>query len=137
MSENTSIDELFDDIGGMPNPYANLCPEERMYKELIASNDKYQKIYNCRYWLNCELSVYSTFFEKSLYITKNAGANKVALNWTEIARVLLEHYYLMTAFPRFDKSAATPARPQVDMTKFLDLVMAHDEIKRTIAQYGH
>jgi hypothetical protein len=136
MSEDDfSIDDLMDDIGGVKSPLEDMTPEERMHHE-YTSEGKYQKIYNCRYWLNCELSVYNTLLEKNYLITKTSGLSRVAISWNDLARGLLEHYFLMVAFVRFDKSAATPHRPQVDMAKFLDMILEHDEIKRTILQYG-
>lgn len=133
-TDDFSIDELFDDIGGVKTPFDDMSPEQRMYSEY--TSDKYQKIYNVRYWLNHELSVYSTLLEKNYLLVKPSGNSRIALSWYELARGLLEHYFLMVAHVRFDKTAATPHRPQVDMHKFLDMVLDHEEIKRTILQYG-
>ena len=135
MGDDLSIDDMFSDLGGLPTPYDNMTPEQRLYHEYTGEG-KYQKIYNCRYWLNHELSVYNTLLDKNLLTTKMHKNQRVAVSWTELGKALLEHYFLMVAFVRFDKSAATPYRPQVDMNKFLDLILEHDEIKRTIRQYG-
>lgn len=129
-----SLDDMLGDLGGVDTRYAQMSPEEKFYHDLTTG--KHTKLYNARYWLNHELSVYNTLLSKGYLVVKPHREHKVSLSIIELAKGLLEHYFLMSALSRFDKTFATPARPQCDMDKFLALVLENEEIKRTIKQYS-
>jgi hypothetical protein len=66
-----------------------------------------------------------------VYSASGTGAKKVTIK--DVARAFLEYYYLMHYHARFFGERAIELGKQVDLQKFLDLVMEYPTIKKIIA----
>lgn len=126
------LDDLEDDLGINPGP---LSPEETLVLNLTESaGDRYQKIYNCQYWLKHELRVYIHLREHNYLVCKTSKEGRQELDTKTLTRTLLKYYFQMTMLPRF-KSAGGREESQhklADLDKFLDLIMERDEIKKVM-----
>jgi hypothetical protein len=110
-----------------------MTPEERFYYDMTSG--KYSKIYNCRYWLNQELSVCNHLInDNSWIIGKSNKIGRVQVSLHELARSLVKYYLQMTNLPRFTTN--TEGKPSANIETVLDMMLAHPEISRTISQYN-
>lgn len=131
MSDDFSIDDMMGDLGPVDSPYAKLSPEDQFLWDYTSG--KYAKLYNLRYWLNCELSVYNTLAERGYTMVKSSRDVKLQVSVYDLSRGLIEHYLLMNHAPRF--STVVNNKPKCDLNATIEKFMEHDEIKRTIKQY--
>jgi len=123
--KETTAESLLEDLG-IVDPFAGDTPERNFYNYL--TGEKHPKLYNCEYWLRHQLAVYTYLQdEKHLLTTKAAGATRIKVSMQELCRALLEYYFQMFHLARFMR---TDGRPACDMDKVLDLVMAHESIKK-------
>lgn len=134
--DNLSLDDILDDIGGAApvNPaLAAMTPEERFYYDVTSG--KYNKIYNCRYWLNQELSVcHHLIHDNAWMIGKSNKVARVQVSVIELGRSLIKYWLQMTYLPRF--STNVDGKPPCDIDIVLDMMLANAEISRTIQQYA-
>lgn len=128
-----SNDDLADVLSnmGFGDPDEPLDAESQFYLEQTAGGAA--KILNARYWLYSELAVYTSLAKYShLQFYNIAMNNRFPATLQVIARELLRHYHYMHYHPRFHHSIE--GRPRCDMDKYLDKVMQHEEIVKTIKQ---
>lgn len=134
--ELSLADDLLDDIGGsaaIDPKLAAMTPEERFMYDVTAG--KYNKIYNCRYWLNHELSVCNHLInDNSWIIGKSNKIGRVQVSLYDLGRSLIKYWLLMTYLPRFTTN--TEGRTQANIEIVLDMMLANAEISRTINQYA-
>lgn len=127
------MDKLSMDFGvADPEP---LNPTEKLYQHWTNKfGERYQKIFNCQYWLKHELHVYIHLRGKNLLVCKNTKDGRLELDRVALARNLLEYYFCMVALPSFKTEGSRPEMVDklADMSQFLDLVMEHPLIKKTI-----
>lgn len=131
--DDLSIDDMLDGLGA-PDVLRGMTPEQRFYTHLTTG--KHTKLYNCRYWLDHELSVFNSLNDKNWFVSKlsktTEGATRVQVPLVDLSRALLQYYFQMIYLTMFTD---THNRPACNMDTLLDLVMGHEEIKRTINQY--
>ena len=106
-------------------------PEIGMYNEWVHTKP-HPKIYNCQYWLKHELHVYTHLYNKNWLVSKPNGLSRLQVPRLELARALLEYYFLMVAHTKFYGERHEQRGKLVDMNKFLDLVLEHPTIKKLI-----
>jgi hypothetical protein len=115
-----------------PPPPAS--PEEGLYAEL--RSQKYDKMYNCHYWVRHQLRVLLAFNEEldwHLYKPAPVQATRKRVSTQETMRALLRYYFQMEMLPRFTSDRAKEMGKLVDLEKFITLVMEKDEaIKKLI-----
>lgn len=127
MSTDDILDDLLDDLG-VENKAET--PEEKLYREL--TEGKHPRLFNAQYWLKHELHVYKHLMEKSMYVVKPSGPQRIQVSYKELSRALLEYYFQMTHLPRFSGEDAIRRGVAVSMDKFLDIVMEHPLLKKVI-----
>lgn len=133
MSDQSLADEMFDELGAV-DPLMGRTPEGALFYEHTESNRN--KIACARHWLHHELYLLHHLMACDWLVCKmgRSGAGSIArvqVPTADIAREMLKYYYHMTALPRFQNSSH---RPAADIDVFLDLIMQHPEIIRTINQ---
>lgn len=122
------LDTLMDDMG-LTDPVP-ATPEDGLYMEWTSG--KMPKIYNCQYWLKQELYVYRHLQDKMYIVSKPNGLTRLQISTKELARGLLEYYFLMVAHTKFHGERAGERGMLVDMERFLDLVLEQETIKKLI-----
>jgi hypothetical protein len=125
------IDKLAKQVGFEPPKPPT--PEEELYIELTTG--KYPAIFNCHYWLKCELSVYKTLKEAGLSPCHVAKTGR-PIAWPEtVAKVYLKHYFRMVMLPKFENETAE-ARGIVlpDLDQFVRLLMERDGVIQKLTQ---
>lgn len=131
MSSEDDDYTAFDQAMGMaPTPPAT--PELGFYNEQTAEG-KYKSIENCIYWFKHELCVYMHLDNKGYSVYTLSGVTFKRVPVKDLARALLEYYYLMHYHTRFHGERAKEMNKNVDLQKFLDLVMEYPTIKKIIA----
>lgn len=136
LDETFSLDDMLSDVvAGVPAHIHNMTSEERFYHDLTSANAKFQKIFNCRYWLNHQLSVFCSMMgdNPTWLLSKPHKAQRIGVSVQEVAREFLRYYMQSNYLTRF--TSAIDGRKPCDMNMVLDMVLDHPEIKRTIGQY--
>ncbi len=123
------LDEISADLSlTAPEPET---PELGFY-EYLTNTKSHPRIYNCQYWLKHELFVYRSLKDKNYITTKPNGLQRLQITNKELARALLEYYFLMVFGTKFHGERHTERDKLVNMDQFLDLVMEHPVIKKLI-----
>lgn len=122
-------DFLEDILDGLGVEDKDRTSEQKYYDDLTQEG-KYKKIENCIYWFKHQLYVYNSLKEKNWIIARSNGPTRVQVTNKELGRFLLEYYFLMHALPKFQNERG--AHNQLDMERFLDLVIEYPTIKKLI-----
>src|ERR1700704_1196055 len=108
------FDSILDGLGVDTTPES---PEKAFYIQLTEEG-KYKRIENCIYWLKHELCLYEDLKNKSWSIVRPSGNTHSRVPQLEVARAMLEYYFLMYFLPKFENERGTV----LSMSAFLDLV---------------
>ena len=127
----------FDDMLGIA-PKIPTTPHHDMYMEWIADKNfsgKYisPKIYNYHYWLRHELAVYTALKESGISFVESDEL--VVISKEQLARELSRYFFQMHAHTKFYNERAREQGKEVDIEKFLDLILEHDTTKALIADH--
>lgn len=130
MSDTETDDVLGDlyEMIGVEN--RDELPHEKLYREF--TEGKHPKMIMVQYWFKHEWYVYNSFLSQGWIVSKPSGDKRIQVSARELSRAMLRYYFQMTNQPRFTGEDAVRRGLNVDMEKFLDLVMEEPTIKKVI-----
>jgi hypothetical protein len=121
-------DDPLDNLADDKDVVRGRTPHQMLYDNI--TSPKHETITYARQWLEHELQLYVALQHDGLLMCRNKmnhGLRPITL--AEFARYLMRDYYRAT---RASILQGVGSHPPVDIEAFLDLLMAHETIKKTI-----
>lgn len=127
-SKGDELDDFFENVG--IDVLQGRTPEQMLYNDVTAG--KMPTIANARYWLDHELSLYMSLASSGYHIRYSTRDGHAIISMDKLAREMLRYYFLMT---KHTSIYGTGSRPPCDLDKFLDLIIPHEVIRKTIDKH--
>ena len=127
MSDDDILDFITDGLNLRTTPETN---EERLYMHW--TEGKMPRIYNCHYWVKHQVFVYMHDMQNGWYMSKPSKDGRKQLTIKELVRHWCKYYFEMTTHDSFYGIRAKERGKDVDIQKFLDLVMEHPDLKKLV-----